>query len=75
MRAALRICNRSLRLNLRASDPMGAYLEKGHIKFITGDRISKLFKSIARNVYPDVSKKELSQYSAHMIRVSAAVLL
>ncbi len=36
---------------------MGAYLEKGRIKYITGDRISKLFKLIARTVYPDISNK------------------
>ena len=54
---------------------MGAYKEKGRVKFITGDCVSKLFKSIARNIYPDMSKKELSQHSAHMIRVTAAVLL
>ncbi len=54
---------------------MGAYKEKGAVKFITGSRISKLFKEIAQSVYPDITPTELSKFSAHMIRVSAAVLL
>lgn len=73
--AAYRIYRRSILLNLRDESPMGAYKEKGAVKFITGSRISKLFKEIAQSVYPDITPTELSKFSAHMIRVSAAVLL
>ena len=43
--------------------------------FIMGSKISILSKSIAKTIYPDMSDKDLGQFSAHMIRVTAAVLL
>ena len=54
---------------------MGAYLENKTVKYITGARIGTLFKDIAKHIYPDITKAELLKFSAHMIRVSAAVLL
>ena len=73
--AALRIYERSLKLGLSDSQPMGAYRDKTDVKYITGSKIALLFKSIAMDIYPDITKAELSKFSAHMIRVSAAVLL
>ena len=73
--AALRIYSRSLRLGLTDDQPMGAYLERGKVRYLTGSKISALFKDIAKFIYPNITKKDLSQFSAHMIRVSAAVLL
>ncbi len=76
VRAALRIYVRSIELGMKEFEPMGVYRNKhGRRVFITGTTIAQLFKSIARNVYPDITSQELSQFSAHMIRVSAAVLL
>ena len=73
--AALRIYSRSMQLGLTDAQPMGAYLEKGKVRYITGSKISALFKDIAKFIYPNITKKDLSQFSAHMIRVSAGVLL
>ena len=79
VRAALRIYDRSLRLGLRDDQPMCAYakqLKKGQAaKYITGHKIREIFRAIARDVFPDISRQELKLYSAHMIRVTAAVLL
>ena len=54
---------------------MGAYFERNQRRFITGARIITLFHTIAKEVYPDISKKEMSKFSSHAIRVTAAVLL
>ena len=45
--AALRIYSRSLRLVLTDAQPMGAYLERGKVRYITGAKISALFKDLA----------------------------
>ena len=73
--SALHIYDHSIWLDLSESQPMGAYLDKNRVRFITGAKVSKFFKSIAKHIYPDITSKELSQYSAHIIRVSAACLL
>ena len=54
---------------------MGAYLEQWKVRYLTGAKISALFKDIAKFIYPNITKQDLSQFSAHMIRVFAAVLL
>ena len=78
--AALRIYERSIKLRLKADEPMGAYLKTTKTKkrsrvFITGPKISDLFKSVASEAYPDITPDELRRFSAHAIRVSAAVIL
>lgn len=73
--AALRIYDRSIRLGLSDYQPMGAYFERNRVRYITGSKITALFKDIARTIYPDITPRELSVYSSHMIRVTAAVLL
>ena len=73
--AAIRIVDRSIHLGILDDEPNGAYNEAGVRKYITGARITKLFQSIAKWLYPDITAKELSQYSSHMLRVTAAVLL
>ena len=73
--AALRIYHRSERLGQTKTEPMGVYHERKRMRYITGDKIAKLFKDIARTVYPDISPSELSKFSAHIIRVTACVLL
>ena len=62
---------------IRLSDdqPIGAYLEKGKVGYITGSEIFVLFKEIAKFTYPTISKQDLLQFLAHMISVSAMVLL
>lgn len=76
VKAAIRIYNRSIILGMTADMPMGVYKnERGDIRFLTGNKISKLFKKIAARAYEDITDAELKQYSAHMIRVSACVIL
>ncbi|KAL7523451.1 hypothetical protein ACHAWF_001168, partial [Thalassiosira exigua] len=73
--AALRIFDRSIRLGRADDQPMCCYLEhfktKSSVKYITGAKIRDVFRDVAKAAFPDISKQELSQYSAHMIRVSA----
>ena len=73
--AALRIYERSLRLHIKANEPMGAFFEKKKRRWLTGAKIRTYFHQVANHVYPDITPDELSKFSAHMIRVSAAVLL
>jgi hypothetical protein len=73
--AAIRIYERSIRLGLNDDEPMGAFFERKRRRFLTGSKIRTYFQAVARHVYPDISDEELSKFSAHMIRVSAAVLL
>ena len=76
VKAAIRIYDRSIRLGLMSNQPMGAYKnEKNKIRYITGSKIRDLFRAIAKAVYPDITKAELSKFSAHMIRVTACVIL
>ena len=73
--AAIRIYERSIQLGLKEDEPMGAFFERKRRRFLTGSKIRTYFKAVAQHVYPDISKAEKSKFSAHMIRVSAAVIL
>ena len=73
--AAIRIHIRSLRYDIPGAHPLGFYIEKGRMKYITGRKISAYFKDVAQIVYPGIQKEGLSQFSSHMWRVTAAVLL
>lgn len=80
VQAAIRIVQRSLRWQQPDEGaPLGFYLEgrgaKRTIRFITGAKIRESLRTVAKNIYPDLSKRELAQFSAHMIRVTACVLL
>ena len=73
--AAWRIYSRSVRLGQADDQPMGVYFDRKKVRYITGTKIAKYFKSVAAQVFPDITKTELGAYSAHMIRVSACVIL
>ena len=74
--AGLRIIERAIRLKIPKDSPLGVFKhETGAVRFITGHRIAWFFRNIARKVYPDMPESEISKYSAHSIRVMAAVLL
>lgn len=76
VQAAIRIYNRSMVLGMSSSEPMGVYRnDKKKVKYLTGAKISKLFKMIATRAYEDITAPELRKYSAHMIRVTACVIL
>ena len=81
VRAATSIAMRSITYGQRSEgDALGFYLkynsrDEGSLTYITGNVVSKHLKACATIVYPDITKSELSQFSAHMFRVTACVLL
>ena len=76
VKAAICIYLRSLKYDPeQALTPGLLYKEKGKVKYITGRKVNTYFKQVAQKVYPDITKEELSQYSSHMWRVTACVLL
>jgi hypothetical protein len=55
---------------------MVVYLKhQGIVKYLTGNKISELFQSIAKHCHPDLTKDETSRFSSHSGRVWAVVLL
>jgi hypothetical protein len=73
--AALRLVLRAHRLLQPDSMPVACYLKKDALAYITGSRIAILFRAAARAVRPTISEEEVQQYSAHLLRVWACVLL
>ena len=74
--AALRIVERFTRCKRSRDTPSGIFKhESGVIRYITGHRIAWFFQNVARKVYPHMTDEEISRYSAHSIRFTAAVLL
>jgi hypothetical protein len=58
------------------SEPMGMFVNKfGIKKYLTGGKIAKVLRSVAKKVHPDWSANELSQISSHSGQVWALVLL
>jgi hypothetical protein len=55
--------------------PVACYLKKDALAYITGSRIAILFRAVAKAMRPTISKEEEQQYSAHLLRVWACVLL
>jgi hypothetical protein len=55
--------------------PVACYLKKDALAYITGSRIAILFRAAAGAVCPNISKEEEQQYSTHLLRVWACVLL
>jgi hypothetical protein len=43
--------------------------------YLTGKRVAALFREAVKTIYPNMSKLELAQYSAHSLRVWECVLL
>jgi hypothetical protein len=73
--AALRLVLRARCLLQPDSMPVACYLKKVALAYITDSRIAVLFRAAARAVRPTISKEEEQQYSAHLLRVWACVLL
>ena len=55
VKAAIRIYLRSIRFDPEGNRPLGFYVEKGKIKYLTGRKVSAFFKVIAVHVYPDIT--------------------
>ena len=76
VRAAIRIVLRSYRLQTQPEGPLAVFINNtGKRKYITGAKIAETFRASASAVHGITDKKELSMYSAHSMRVTAAVLL
>ena len=75
VQAAIRIHLRSLRFDQQGAHPLGFYIENGKMKYLTGRKVNTFLKQVATTVYPGITDSELKQFSSHMWRVTAAVLL
>jgi len=76
VRAAHRIYLRAKKLDQSDSEPMGIFVNRfGIKKYLTGGKIAKVLRAIAKRVHPDWSSEELSRISSHSGRVWALVLL
>ncbi len=71
LRLVLRVCC----LSQPDSMPVACYLKKDALAYITGSRIAILFRAAVRAVHPTISKEEEQQYSTHLLRVWACILL
>ena len=73
VRAAYRIYLRAKRLGQSDSEPMGVFVNKfGIKKYLTGGKIAKILRSVAKKVHPDWSSDELSRISLLVSRVDIA---
>jgi len=76
VQAAYRIFLRSKRLGQSDSEPMGVFVNKfGITRYLTGNKIQDVLRSIARVVHPDLTEDEIKRFSSHLDRVWALVLL
>jgi hypothetical protein len=73
--AALRMVLRAQRLGQPDSLPVACHIYKKKRVYLTGKRVAVLFQEAAKMIHPNMSKDELSRFSAHSLRVWACVLL
>jgi hypothetical protein len=58
------------------SEPIGVFVNKfGITRYLRGNKIQDVLRSIARTVYPDLTEDEIKRFSSHLGRVWALVLL
>lgn len=76
VRAAFRIAHRSTILNQPADLPVCVYRNtKSELTYLTGSTVSSYFRQIAKMAHPSMNESERKRFSAHSLRVTAAVLL
>ncbi len=76
VQAAYRIFLRAKRLGKSNFQPMAVFINKSNTtKYLTGNKIAEVLRSIAKAVHPDLTKEELKKFSSHSGRVWALVLL
>ncbi len=76
VQAAYRIFLRAKQLSQSDSQPMAVFVNKSNTtKYLTGNKIAEVLRSIAKAVHPDLTKEELKKFSSHLGRVWALVLL
>jgi len=76
VRASLQLVSRAWRLNQLDDLPVCFNTNnRGKNVYLTGSKIADVLHKVVKIVYPDISKPDLSRYSAHSFRVWACVLL
>jgi hypothetical protein len=76
VQAAYRIFLQAKRLGQSDSQPMAVFVNKNNAtKYLTGNKIAEVLRSIEKAVHPDLTEKELKKFSSHSGRVWALVLL
>ena len=76
VRAAHRVILRAQRCGMTSEDPIGVYrTEKRQVRFLVGADFAKLFRRAAIQVHALTHPDDINRYSAHSMRVTAAVLL
>ncbi len=73
--AALRLVLRAHRLSQPDSKRVAYYSKKDSLAYITGTRITVLFRVAAGAEHPTITKEDKRRYSAHSLQVWACVLL
>jgi hypothetical protein len=55
---------------------MGAFVNhQGIVRYLTANKITEVFQSVAKTCHPDLTRDENMRFSSHSIRVWAVVLL
>eukprot|EP00985_Skeletonema_marinoi_P012069 scaffold5758_cov69-Skeletonema_marinoi.AAC.4 len=76
---ALEIVLRKLRIDrARLATPLCVFTKEAHSTnalYLTARKVAEVIQKAVKAVHPNISKKELSRYTAHSFRVWAAVLL
>ena len=75
VRAALRLVLRARRLGQPDSLPVACHIYMKKRVYLTEKCVAVLFREVAKTIHPNMSKEELSRFSAHSLRVWACVLL
>jgi len=76
VQAAYQIFLRSKRLDQSDSEPMGVFVNKfGITRYLTGNKIQDVLRSIARAVHPDLTEDKIKRFLSHLGRVWALLLL
>lgn len=66
---------RKIKLNHSLSFPVAIYANKGKTPYLTAAKIAEVLRKAVKETYPDILADDLKRYSAHSLRVWAAVLL
>ena len=73
--AAIRICERALRLDIKNDVPMAVYKVKNKVIFMTQLEVEKEMQSCAKKLYHFTLKEDIARYTSHSVRVGACVAL
>lgn len=67
---------RKIRLKHSLETPLAVFVnKKNETKYLTAAKVAEVIRKAVKAAYPDITDDELKKYSAHSVRVWAAVLL